>query len=370
MFEVFVDRMRERGIHAITGVSANPTESAQRYGIAAVQRIGGWDSSSPDRLDRVTRTAQGTPGLLADDDPAHAVIAAIRASDGVAISGGGNLSSVWPLHIYERGAIGRIASALGKPLVVSGQTIGPVLTGLEEPVRELLASARMVGLREPASFQLCQRLGVPEALLEQTVDDASFLVDAPVDTADYCLVTLANHVGDADRAAYELAVAGLLDSIASDTGLEIVFGAHFASTDPSLSRGDSVMHDRVAALMTAPVRVAPTTDSVGSATLARNAAFVVSSRYHPVVFAVPAGVPAIGISVDSYTHTKLTGALGNFGQESVLPSTALLAGDGPALAARVWQSRADIRERGVAIADDARRASAAHWDAVAAVLGA
>ncbi len=107
-------------------------------------------------------------------------------------------------------------------------------------------------------------------------------------------------------------------------------------------------------------------DSATSAALARGAELVISSRYHPVVFAVSGGVPSIGIPVDDYTTTKLTGALGNFGQTSLLPIDGLLAGDGADLFFDVWQARQLIRERGLAEAALQRAASSAWWDRVAA----
>jgi hypothetical protein len=132
MFDELVHQMRARGIDDITAVSSNPAETSARYGVSAVPGIGYRTQRTREeldaRMDLVLRTAAGDSGLLAPDDTAHAVIEAIRESDGVAVSGGGNMASTWPSHIFERGTIGEIARLLGKPLVVSGQTIGPELT--------------------------------------------------------------------------------------------------------------------------------------------------------------------------------------------------------------------------------------------------
>ena len=370
MFEAAILALRARGITEITGISTAPAESASRYGISAVATIG-WPASRADRERRLAMVVAATkdPLLLDADDPAHAVIAAIRDSDGMTIAGGGNMSTLWPQHIFERAALGAIAVALDKPLVVSGQTIGPELDDADSDlVRGLLSSAELVGLREPSSFALCQRLGLTD--LTQTIDDASFLVSddvAPLST--YCLVSVASHVGDASRAEVVGALATMLDGIAAGTGLEIVFLAHFGSlTGPS--RGDAVMHDAVIAAMTRPSRVVSPADSMAAASLARGAAMVVSSRYHPVVFAVPAGVPTIGIPVDHYTGVKLRGALGNFGQDGLLPVDALLAGEGGALVTRLWADRAVIRSSAAVLTPTARAASSAWWDRVAAVFGA
>lgn len=379
MFDEMVFQLRRRGVDAITGISSNPAETRERYGIDAVAGIGfrtqRTRAEQEARLDLVVRTAAGEPGLLEEGDTALAVIAAIRASDGVAVSGGGNMASTWPSHIFERGAVGEIARLLGKPLVVSGQTLGPHLDGPDRALlARLLSTAALVGLREKPSHALALELGAPAGRLAQTVDDASFLAEqsaAPASAAaPYCLVSLSTHVGAEDRERFQRATARLLDAIAAETGLGIRFFAHFASLDESQSRGDTVMHDAVIAHMATPgVATLRTGDSVEAARLARAAALVVTSRYHPAVFAVSGGVPTIGIPVDDYTTTKLVGALGNFGQDGVVSAARLVAGAAPAVASGVWNSRAQIRQRGIAIAHLNRAASRLWWDRVAGVFG-
>jgi polysaccharide pyruvyl transferase WcaK-like protein len=380
MFDEMVFQLRSRGVEHITGISSNAAETRERYGIDAVAGIGFRTQTTRaeqhDRMDRVVRTAAGETGLLAADDSAIAVIDAIRASDGVAVSGGGNMASTWPSHIFERGTIGEIARLLGKPLVVSGQTIGPHLDDADRAlVTTLLSSARLVGLREMPSHTLSLELGVPAALLTQTVDDASFLSEqtpaAPTEVAPYCLVSLSTHVGSETREEFQQAVADLLDHVVETTGLDVRFYAHFASLDPAESRGDTVMHDAVIARMSsARVATVDEGDSVAAAQLARGAALVVSSRYHPAVFAVSGGVPTIGIPVDDYTTTKLTGALGNFGQSGLVSAAQLVAGGAPAVASAVWNSRDEIRAAGLVIAETNRAASRLWWDRVAGVFGA
>ncbi|MGN6742372.1 MAG: polysaccharide pyruvyl transferase family protein, partial [Amnibacterium sp.] len=228
----------------------------------------------------------------------------------------------------------------------------------------------LVGLREDPSDRLAAALGVEATRRMRTPDDAAFLPSAAVErvAAPSCLVTLARHVGDADPAAAEAALAALLDGVADATGLEIVFAAHFGSIRPGEVRGDDAVHAGVAARMHAPSRMEPVLDARSSAALARGAALVVSSRYHPAVFAASAGVPVIGIAVDDYTRVKLTGALGTFAQTSVADLGEVLDGRAAELAARVWTARDRIRADGSAAAL-ARRAEAERWwDRVADAL--
>jgi hypothetical protein len=107
--------------------------------------------------------------------------------------------------------------------------------------------------------------------------------------------------------------------------------------------------------------VAPST-AVASAALARTAALVLTSRYHPAVFATSAGVPTIGIPVDDYTRVKLTGALENGAQSGILPIGELVAGAGPGVVMAVWEARAGIRRRGLVSATRGWNAAEAWWD--------
>jgi len=398
MFHEATVQLRARGA-TITGVSSNPAETAERYGVDAVPAIGFHPATTGGRLGQRERRARvlsaidGGAGHLPQDDPAWQLVEAVRAADGVLVAGGGNMASLWPMHVYERNTLGLIARRFGKPLVVSGQTIGPVLDGEDrELVTELLDAAALVGLREGASLELVRSLGVDAAKTVGTVDDASFLgVDAAppavgrgrtdadgsaapdaegstAPPAPYLAVSLSAHVGDADREAFAAAVARLLDRVAGEAGLEVVFLAHWASLDPAEERGDSLLHRAVLDRLTVPARVEPTTDSPAAARFARGAALHLTSRYHPAVFAVAGGVPTVGLAVDDYTTIKLTGALGNFGQSSVVSVDQLLAGEAEEVALATWAGRDEVRTAWAASLDETRAASSAWWDRVAAAL--
>lgn len=367
MFQEFVDRAWQRGVDGITALSSNPPETATRYGIDALAGIGYRgldDADSETRMSRVLAAAAGDRSGLDADDPALAVIDRIRASDGVVVTGGGNMSSVWPSHIFERATIGGIAAAAGVPLVVSGQTLGPALEGRHaELVSGLLRSARLVSVRERPSRQLARDLGIGDVRLN--ADDATFLGwDDQPEREPYCLVSLSVYVGDADRAETIGGFARLLDKVAARTGWAIRFLAHFASLDPAETRGDSVLHERVRSAMRHPdSRVVPTTDSLDAARLARRASLVVTSRYHPAVFAMSSLTPTIAVPVDGYTGVKLAGVLDNFGMPGLLPVADLLAGGGAEVLERVWSGpRVDPSSQGLRSA--AWSDSVAWWDRV------
>jgi polysaccharide pyruvyl transferase WcaK-like protein len=387
MFHEMLVQLRQRGVTEVVAISSEPNESAARYSATGIHRIGFFTDPArsraiaEDRMDRVLRTAAGERDLLQVDDAALTVIAAIENCDAVAIAGGGNLASTWPTHIFERATIAALARLFGKPLVVSGQTIGPFLTEPDAAlVAGLLGSAQLVGLREGDSFAFARRLGVDPALLNQTIDDASFLGAADTTstnpqfavepTAPYCVVTMAAHINGEDPDRFDQRMAELLDTVASSCDLDIVFFAHFGSGRADAAVGDTVVHQRIRAGMTSTrVSTFPTTDSPAAARLARGAALSISSRYHPAVFAVSGGVPSVGIAVDDYTTTKLTGALGNFTQDGVLPLHELLAGTGSETVGRVWATRDELAAGRLATIERNRASSAQWWDRVAEALG-
>lgn len=353
MFEALVRELRSRGVDGIVGVSSNPADTSQRYGIRAVPRIflPGTRAELAGRMSRVLAAATGAAAQLAPGDRAWEVIRAIAASDGVAIAGGGNLASTWPVHIYERATLGALARLAGKPLVVTGQTLGPDLSDDDSAlVRSLLDSAALVGVRESSSLALARSWGLAGTV--SNVDDASFLAD-DVSPGRLCVVTLSTHLGSADRDLVIDRVVELLDSV----DLEPAFLAHYGSMDPAITMGDSVLHEVVRERTGGSV--IPVTSAREAAAVARGASLVVTSRYHPAVFAVAAGVPVLGIPVDEYTRVKLAGALGNGGQSGILPVESLLAGRGPDAAAAVMAQATRPLDR--APFD-------AWWDRVAAVF--
>ncbi len=366
MFEQFLDQARTRGFSEVVAISANPAETAARYGVTSVPRLG--LTGTPAQM--IARGELILAGEVEPLDPALPTIDAITSASRVVVTGAGNLASTWPVHIIERWIISQLAERAGVPFVITGQTLGPALSATDAfLLSELLESAQLVGVREGASFRLADTLGVDPERLQQTVDDASFLgLDAasiPASPArpPYCLVSLSTHVGTTDREAFLAATAALLDTVAN-LGLDVRFLAHFGPLSGEPRRGDVVMHEAVASLMKSPSVVEPTGTAVEAATLAREASLVISSRYHPAVFASAAGVPTLGIAVDDYTTVKLHGALGAFGQSGVITGDDLVAGLAPDAAAGVWAARESIRAAAAEELPERLSQSSLWWDRV------
>ncbi len=367
MFEAAVDELRARGVDAI-GVSSVPEESAERYGIRCVPRLGfgGLDrAASEARAAQLIAAARGS-AELPSDDVALPALEALRGASGLLNAGGGNLASRWHVHVFERSTLAAMAVALGVPVVVSGQTFGPDLVEADAAlVAGMVRSAALASVREPDSLALARTWRDDVRML---VDDASFLTDER--SGDGVLVSLSGWFDHRPAEVVEAAIARVIDHAAVVVGGPVRFLAHFGPLDdPAPTRGDAALHERLRERMSAPSEVVPTGSSVEAAALARGAALLVTSRYHPAVFAAPAGVPTLAIEVDEYTRIKLTGALGHWGARAPLPVDALDASGADRIEA-LHAERAAIADAASAREPQRRADSAAWWDDVAAAFGA
>jgi polysaccharide pyruvyl transferase WcaK-like protein len=103
------------------------------------------------------------------------------------------------------------------------------------------------------------------------------------------------------------AVAEIVAAEAEAENLTTVFIPHHA---PEGVGGDIKLANQVAAVFEAsrfsivdPIPLAAELKAITS-----EAEWVVTMRYHQLVFALSQGIPAVGISVNPYTHAKLCGA--------------------------------------------------------------
>lgn len=366
------DELRSRG-HRVLMLSRNPAQTEQLFESPAAATLPfPWPPAEREAyLQRIQAHLSGTSELPAGD-PARILISELSGCDGVLIAGGGNLNSRYGWLLYERAAVVAVARALGKPVVVSGQTLGPQLTAADTMVlAELLASAALSSMREPTSTQLARSLGIaPVAGL----DDASFLpaeyrpAGLPADLPEngYVAVTVSPYSGPED---YSALIGAQLDALYGQTGLPTVFIPHMGVGDEP--GWDVEAHARIAGSMHTPSRQLPVLPARQVAALTAGAELVFTSRYHPAVFALSAGVPVVALSVDTYSGVRLAGAMGNWGlADFVLPLPALDGGLlGPALA-EAWQRRTEIAGHLSGIRPSRAAWSRLWWDAAAAVFPA
>lgn len=310
------------------------------------------------------------------------IVAAFDAADGLFLSGGGNLCSSWPELLRQRVLLLREARRRGLPVVTGGQTLGPDLApGERAALAEVLAGAAQVGVRELPSAALALQMGVPADRLSYQPDDAFFLAGRRP-AADLCpsepflAVTLDPAFAAPSMRACLGSLAVQLARFAAESGLRLVFLPHVGPLGGSGEGAGEVEGGAgtgLADLLRAEgalCTLLPVTPPEETVWLTRRAALVVSSRYHPLVFATAAAVPCLGLHRDTYTRIKLQGALAHAGMEGwCLPAAA--AEEGALLPAlrRLWGGREEGRAAMTAARAPLEAAEERRWRLLVARLG-
>lgn len=373
MLESALLELRARGHHEVTVISADPASTSERYEVPSVGRIGFAGLThveSEKRLDAVVDAARGALGRIDWQDGAWAVIETVAASTGVIVTGGGNLSLLWPEHVYERVAIARIAAAVGRPFALTGQMLGPFLDErMGQLVSELLESATAVGVRDHYSLEIARRL-IGERPVSVLGDDALMLGDErPGTEAALVTATFAPYLAGIPLDSFVEGAAETLEHMRQLTGADVRFLPH-AGTLGRLDDEDSAIHARVAERL-GHGTLEPLIEASAAAALHRSATFTLSTRYHPIVFASLSGRPMIGAPADDYTASKIKGALAMVGAHQALVPAGALGGTASAAAvSTLWAARDRLADAAAArrpVLIDAHRR---WWDALVDSLSA
>ncbi len=336
------------GIEACwTVVSAAPDSAAARFGHHTVPTFG--FEACPDEASRAALLAELDLLPVSAPGPGRQLREATRTADAVVIAGGGNLSMSWPPLVYERVALSRLARRLGLPVVLTGQSIGPRFGSEVRPlVAELLGTAAEVGVRERGSHALAQLFGVPDDRIALGGDDAAALAGEQPPAAGlipgpFIAVTL-NDLGGTALAA----VAAQLAELSHRTGAAVVLVPHVGQLDGAPTH-DVAVAQRVAAVIDARLAelgdglraiVVPLPSAAQAVWYCQRAELVISSRYHPVVFAAANRTPMLFLYQDDHTAMKGVGALTQYGMAGWrLQVTDCLAGRLLRAATQLWEQR-------------------------------
>lgn len=370
------------GLHA-TVVSPRPWHDSQGVDwLPGPAFAAASDATENERLALLGRrmaAAERDGGSRRGHGDSSALASALSNADALVISGGGNLRSRWPEHLYQRVALARWAQGIGKPVAFLGQTIGPELTAAERGLlTPVLREARWVGVRELASLSVALDLGVSPDRLDYQLDDA-FHLDPRPPTAeeagrlpplgDRPWVAVSLHPFDVAGGEVRRAVAGQLAAFANATGARLVFIPHEATN----GRGDAEVARELAAHLPAGVesRVCPILPAGVVRWLIGQASLTLASRYHGLVFGLASCVPSLGLYEDEYTRIKVQGALAQASQETrwSLPLAQAAAGALTARALELWGRREAVRSALQALSPTWRQQEARRWPRLLAALG-
>lgn len=290
-------------------------------------------------LEEIRAVLQGDTGALPAHDKLFGIIDALRTVDALVIGGGGSLNSRYGWLLSERVATALVAAHLGKPVVLTGQSLGPELSAADAAlVGEMLDVCLLAGLRDPDSLALARSIRPDHPRLHACADDATALdlaglsgqpgasadeeAEADAEAGPVISVTIGSDPSPLPSEAYAPLLAEVIDAVAERTGGRVEFVPHMA--DPDAGGGDERVHAEVAALLQHPSSQAPLELAAEAALRTARADYVITTRFHPVVFGASSGASVLALPLNRYGISRMRGALSNAGwSDAVVPLAAL-----------------------------------------------
>lgn len=254
----------------------------------------------------------------------------LRKQDLVHISGGGNLNSYFPKQLYTSALIVLLAKVLGKPVLITGQTIGPLAEPTDRSVaNRALDAANVITVRDRrVSIALLKELDVCRPQMHVALDDAFFLEGSPASTLEpFWLpsspgrtplrVGVSVHSRDVG-ARLQGILASSLNDLARRVPIEVYFIPHIIVTDDTKhdvpfmrgisARLDAEVPQRVISCQDLTENREPAKERLVKA-LTGAMDIVIATRYHALVFAIGSGVPALALNEKEYNRAKSLGLL-------------------------------------------------------------
>jgi polysaccharide pyruvyl transferase WcaK-like protein len=214
-----------------------------------------------------------------------------------------------------------------------------------------LSSARFVGLRELPSAALALKLGVPPELVWYQSDDALFLEESPAPlpmrarkSGPSIVVTIEPQVRAAGGKLFDCLIAQLR-KLSKTTGAPLILLPHAYGSEAADAPSDLTEARLIAeGIGLSQTVVAANLDASQAKQVTGDAALVISSRYHPIVFGLAAAVPSIGIFGDDYCRIKLQGALAHARLERfAITYDDVARGRLLTTALKLWHARHEVR---------------------------
>lgn len=293
-------------------------------------------------LAEIRAVLAGDSDALPSHDKLFGIIERMRSVDALVIGGGGSLNSRYGWLLSERLATALVARHLGQPVVLSGQSLGPELSVEDrELLRELLAACDLVVVRDEASLRIARQLVPEHPRLVRTADDALLLDLAPAGEREpRAAVTVGSDPAPFPSAAADRIMAAVIDRLAAETGLGVELLPHMGTREGG---ADVAAHARIAELCDAPAHQRGIERDLEVARRTASASFVLTTRFHPVVFAIAGAAPLLALPLNRYGTARIDGALETVGlRDAAVPFAALWdpGSDGPAAGLDRWVGEA------------------------------
>ena len=328
----------------IVMLSPNPPYTSSYHGERAIALPTGLGcSTSSGRRIRITSQVSRTLFILAALleragyrmrlwPPAREVLDEMVAADLLFNVGGGNINSIMADSLYTKCTLHLAAKVLSLPVILSGQTIGPLSSRSHRRfARRALNTVSLITLRDDGtSRNRLAHIGVNKPLIEDTADDAMTLPAISRDAAQKILVR--SGVSRSNRSEHLLISMNFKGSLMqfkgagrrSDIGNELEIMAKiadrlvaehhaeivFVPTTFSPLSDDRTCHREIRRMMLhrdSTVTIDEEYDANTLKGIVRMTDLAIGMRYHFNVFAASEAVPFLGLSSGTYQATKLQG---------------------------------------------------------------
>lgn len=265
------------------------------------------------------------------NEDGHRFLNNLESGDLLFNVGGGNLNSIWRFGgLYAKGLTYLTCSLLKKPIILSGQSIGPLTTWFDRKFAKFsLNKVNAITLRDTTSKSVLKSIGVLKPIIKETADDAVLLPCATHEVIEaaflhekidehYPLIGV-NMIGLSHFSTEKLnkatqILAQVADHLISELDARIVFvpTEYIAVADDrdAISEVLKLMEykDKSRIIMTEY-------DDKTLKGIVGQMDLIIGLRYHFIVFATTMHVPSIGIYLDKYYEMKIKGILELMGQE-------------------------------------------------------
>ena len=255
------------------------------------------------------------------------------SSDLIFNVGGGNLNSIIPQELYKKGFIYLSAKILHKPVIVSGQTIGPFQNVADRLFANLcLNTVHLITFRDKKiSYQRCRQINVTKPMMYDAADDAMTipvikrkeaeeLLIKDVGNEWYGLISelkvamnlkgslkLFKRRGEVSDVTKECQLmAEIADAVVDHFNAKVIF----IPTDYCPGVDDRELHQEIIRRVKNKKMIKALNkeyDDIILKSLIGLSDVVIGSRYHFCVFAASMLVPFSGIASGIYQQTKLKG---------------------------------------------------------------
>jgi polysaccharide pyruvyl transferase WcaK-like protein len=166
------------------------------------------------------------------------------------------------------------------------------------------------------------------------------------------------------------ALVAQLREISVTTGAPLLLIPHAFGNESAAVQSDlTEAHLLAEALGLSSTVVAEGLDAQQALRVTGQAALIITSRYHPIVFGLAAGVPSLGIYGDDYCRIKLQGALEHAGLERwTLTYEAITRREVFTKALELWRTCAPVRRQIESCREAWLEESRQRWTAVLRAL--